>query len=107
MEKKPLTDKQRVDYLTKLMENGSIIPNGDQLLMEKNNQAIPVGVFVKKKDNAEDTFFAAPSGIILFEANEFYKYVQDKGKELFLKNLDRELKQKIDIISIKEKNVKN
>jgi hypothetical protein len=78
---------------------------GDQLVMEKTVDGrqgyVPVVLFLRKQEEKEDVYLATPTGVLLFKCTEFYEYAQERTKNVFLENLDKMLKQKIAIASIK------
>ena len=108
-EQKSLTKVERVKKLKALMDNGDILCTGDQLIMERTTpegpMAVPVALFLRKQDDPDTVWLATPTGVLLFECNDFHKFAQEKCKELFLKNLDTMLKQKTAIMDIRVKKV--
>lgn len=112
MTQETLTKEERLKVLKRLLESNEIFCTGDQLIMERtvNGQpmAIPVAVFLRKNENSlkeneskDDVFLGTPTGLILFECNDFHKYAQERAKTVFLENLDKMLRQKTAVLNIK------
>lgn len=97
-----MTNEERINALKTLIEKEIVQCTGDQLFLiqkvpsQEQPVAIPVAVFLRKTGEEDDktkVWFATPTGVFLFECNEFYEFCQEKCKESFLKNLDVMLKQ--------------
>jgi hypothetical protein len=98
-----LTKKERLAGMTKLLKADHILCTGDNLIMETAQGPQVAAIFVRQKETPDDVHLATPTGVVLFECNEFHKVAQKRARSMFLENLDAVIAKKSVLIDIKSK----
>lgn len=93
-----MTNEERVSALKSLLEKGIIQSTGDQLFLIRNPSgpdpmAIPVALFLRKKEKESEVWLCSTTGVFLFECTEFYEHCLEVSKKVTLENIDKMIKQ--------------